>query len=272
MAIKIVAEIGINHNGSIENTFKLIDLASVCGFDYIKFQKRDPELCVPADEKNKLKATPWGEMTYIDYKHKIEFNIDDYEAINNYCHKKNIKWFASVWDINSAQFMRGFSDIVKIPSALITDIGLLKYCRKAFRFLIISTGMSSESEIETAIKVSNPDVILHSNSSYPTSTEDINLSYIKFLLDKWPGKEIGYSGHEEGINATIAAGILNIQWIERHVTLDKKMWGSDQAASIDPVEMFQLVNGIRSMEKAIGKYGPRILCDAERMKKKSLRK
>ncbi len=270
MEINLVAEIGINHNGDIEIAKRLIDCAKNSGFNYVKFQKRTPELCVPECKKFEKKETPWGMMTYFDYKKKIEFNEDEYKIIDDYCKKRNIKWFASVWDLEAAKFLTKFSDLVKIPSAKIVDEELLKFCRINFKKVMVSTGMSTEKQIENAVRCGEPDIILHSNSSYPTSVEELNLLYIKWLRNKWRGREIGYSGHETGINTTIAV-VLLVDWIERHITLDKKMWGSDQKASIDFDEMYELVTKVREIEKTKTGYEPRKIYDSELNKLKDLR-
>jgi len=271
--LNFVAEIGINHNGDLKNIEKLIDIASCAGFNYVKFQKRNPEKCVPKTQKNKKKSTPWGEMTYLEYKKRIELDEKDYKYIDEYCEKKGIKWFASVWDLDSAIFMKKFKKkIIKIPSAKITNIELLKYCRKNFIKVIISTGMSSQEEIDLAVKAGNPDVIMHSTAIYPTETDDINLKYIKFLQDKYKNKEFGYSGHGKGFYFCLAAVAYEATWIEKHVTLDKKMWGSDQVMSLEPDEMFNLVKKIREIYMALQKgYEPRKILDQEKLKRTQLR-
>ena len=269
--IKIIAEIGINHNGSLDVAKKLIDIASVAGCDYVKFQKRTPDICVPEQQKGKIRKTPWGEMTYIDYKHKIEFEKDEYDKIDQYCRQKGIKWFASVWDNVSVDFMKQYSDISKIPSALITEQDLVTYARENFNNLIISTGMSTEEEIEIAVEASNPDVIMHTNSSYPSKIEELNLNYILHLKQKYPEKQIGYSGHEFGLIPTFATVPLGVTWIERHITVDRTMWGSDQMASVEPHGLIKLVKGIRDIEKALGVAGPRKVLGSELEKRRSLR-
>ena len=271
---KLIAEIGINHNGDLNLAKKLIDSSVDAGFDFVKFQKRTPDLCVPEDQKNILKTgTPWGDITYIDYKYKVEFEQKEYEAINEYCKKKKIDWFASVWDIPSCDFMSNFTTIAKIPSALITDTDLIKYAREKFDKLMISTGMSTEEEISIAIKLCNPDIIFHTNSSYPSPVEELQLNYIKTLKHKYSDKEIGYSGHEYGLVTSFAAVAMGAVWVERHVTLDRTLWGSDQLASIEPAGMLKLVKGVRDIEKAFGATNPsgRKLFPSELSKRKSLR-
>jgi len=270
--IKLIAEIGINHNGSIDDAKKLIDVASIAGFDYVKFQKRCPDICVPESQKLKPKSTPWGEMSYIDYKHRIEFSIDQYRYLSSYSKSKGIEMFASVWDQQSATYMASIMSIVKIPSALITDRNLLIACRKLYEYVIISTGMSTEKEIEIAVELGKPDCIMHTNSSYPAVVEELNLDYITWLRRKYPKTEIGYSGHEFGLTTTYAASAMGVSWIERHVTLDHDMWGSDQSSSIDVVGMIKLVRGIRDIEKAMGGDRERTVYESEKEKMKALRK
>jgi N-acetylneuraminate synthase len=279
MKTKIIAEIGINHNGSLELTKKLIDIASVSGCDYVKFQKRNPDLCVPENEKLKIKNTPWGEMTYIDYKHRIEFGENEYDEIDKYCKEKNIGWFASVWDKDSVNFMSKYKTkidenevvVMKIPSALITNDELINYARQKSNYLMLSTGMSTEEEIEKAIHLSNPNLIFHTNSTYPTPVNELNLEYIKWLSKKYKKCEIGYSGHEFGLTTTFGAVILGAKWIERHITIDRTMWGSDQMASIEPTGLIKLVKGIRDLELSMGGYEPRKIYNGELSKRKSLR-
>tara|TARA_R110002020_G_scaffold172739_1_gene363106 strand:+ start:4739 stop:5560 length:822 start_codon:yes stop_codon:yes gene_type:complete len=271
MSVKIIAEIGINHNGNLDICKKIIDSAVLSGCDYVKFQKRNPDICVPEDQKNKPKSTPWGEMTYLEYKHKIEFGKEEYDEIDRYCREKNILWFASVWDKDSVDFMCQYTNIAKIPSALITSKDLCKYAREKFPSLIISTGMSTEYEIEKVVENCNPDVIMHTNSTYPSPIKELNLNYITFLKNKY-NKEVGYSGHEYGLVTTFATIPLGAEWVERHVTLDRTMWGSDQVASIEPSGLFKLVKGIRDIELALGQEGKeRKLFESELAKRKTLR-
>lgn len=272
ISTKIIAEIGINHNGDLDITKKLIDVASIAGCDYVKFQKRNPDICVPEAQKSKPKSTPWGEMTYLEYKYKTEFGAKEYDEINRYCDEKGIKWFASVWDKDSVDFMSNYGNITKIPSALITDKELTRYAREKFDQLIISTGMSTEQEIEECIANCNPDVIMHTNSTYPSPNNELNLDYITWLKEKYSNKDIGYSGHEFGLTTTVASTLLGATWIERHITLDRTMWGSDQMASVEPQGLIKLVKSIRDIESARGGYGPRTVMGGELQKLQSLRK
>jgi N-acetylneuraminate synthase len=280
MKTKIIAEIGINHNGSLEMTKKLIDVAVIASCDYVKFQKRNPDVCVPEGEKNKIKSTPWGEMTYLEYKHKIEFGKEEYDEIDRYCREKKIGWFASVWDLDSVDFMSQYTTkfndeekiMMKIPSALITNDELIKYAKEKSDYLMVSTGMSTEEEIVKCINICEPDLIFHTNSTYPSPIEELNLGYIKWLTEKYPNKEIGYSGHEFGLTTTFAATTLGATWIERHITLDRAIWGSDQMASVEPSGLIKLIKGIKDIEIASSNgYGPREVIKSELSKRKTLR-
>jgi len=272
MKTKIIAEIGINHNGDINLAKKMIDTAELAGCDYVKLQKRTPDVCVPEHQKDKTRDTPWGKMTYIDYKHKIEFGKVEYDELYRYTTNKEIELFASAWDTESVDFMSNYTNISKIPSALINDIQLCSYARNKSDILLISTGMSNEEEIEACISACNPDVIMHTNSTYPTPIQELNLGYITWLANKWKGKEIGYSGHEYGLTTTFAATAMGATWIERHITLDRTMWGSDQVASVEPQGLMKLCKGIRDIEKALGGYEPRKLFPGEILKLSTLRK
>lgn len=273
MKVKVIAEIGINHNGSMDMCKKMILLSKAAGADYAKIQKRDPDLCVPEEQKNKRRNTPWGEMSYLEYKHKIEFSEEQIKELVEYSKSLNIEFFASVWDKNSVDVMAKYTSIGKIGSACITDLDLCSYAREKFKTLIVSTGMSTEEEIEECVKVCDPDVIMHTNSTYPCEPKDLNLNYIQWLNKKYPTKEIGYSGHEYGLVTTFASIPLGATWIERHITLDRTMWGSDQTSSIEPSGLFKLVKGIRDIEQAMQyEPQPRIQFESENEKKKSLRK
>lgn len=273
MDIKIVGEIGINHNGSVSLATDLIDAAVDAGFNYVKFQKRDPDISTPFSQKEVIKKTPWGNMRYIDYKKRIEFDRIDYDYISQYCKKRNIGWFASVWDMSSAKFLYDMNcSIVKIPSAKLTDLDLLRYCRQRFEYVIMSTGMSTEEEIRHSYIIGKPDVLMHSVSIYPTNFDNVNLKYISWLKNNYHCKEVGYSGHEEGIDLSTAAAACGATWIERHITLNKNYWGSDHIVSIIPSEMKEMVLRIRNVEKAlIGEYAPRKLLEGEKLKRKQLR-
>ena len=271
--VKIISEVGINHNGSIEKCKELIMLSKVSGADYVKIQKRNPDVCVPEHQKTKLRKTPWGEMTYLEYKHRMEFSEEQIKELCEYSQSIGIDFFASVWDLDSVKLMSKYTKIAKLGSASINDLELCKATRQAFDFVIISTGMSTEEEIEAAVEASQPNVIMHTNSTYPCPVDELNLRYIEYMKEKW-GKnmEIGYSGHEYGLVTTYAAVAMGATWIERHVTLDRNMWGSDHSSSIEPDGLIKLVKGIRSIEKATQyEPGPRKQFEGENAKKDSLR-
>ena len=261
--VYIIAEIGINHNGDIDKAKKLIDIASAAGCDVVKFQKRNPDLCVPEDQKNIKRVTPWGEISYLDYKHKLEFGRSEYDELDMYCYKQGIKWTASPWDLDSVEFLKKYDlPFVKIASASLTDHKLIEECVKSFPKVIMSTGMSTEEEIDEAVNMLNLFKIkynkeerfglLHCNSSYPASLEDINLSAIKTLAKKYPNFDIGYSGHELTLGTTVASVYLGASIIERHITLDRNMFGTDQSCSVTPWGLFKLVSGIRELEVSYG--------------------
>lgn len=269
--MKIIAEIGINHNGDLSIVKKLIDIAVFSGCTHVKFQKRTPDICVPEKKKKVKRDTPWGKMTYLDYKRYLEFDQREYEIINDYC-RGRIKWFASVWDLPSAEFMSHFCKIVKIPSACLTDHELGRCCRDNFETVILSTGMSTEEEIEKSVVNCDPNVIMHTNSAYPSPVNELHLRYITLLKRKYVHKVIGYSGHEYGLVPTFAAFTMGAKWIERHITLDRFMWGSDQMCSVEPGGLIKLCKGLRDIEEAIGGYGMRTVRKSELKKKEMLRK
>lgn len=249
-----IAEIGINHNGSLDIAKKLIDIASASGFDAVKFQKRTPELCVPKDQQNVMRETPWGLITYLEYRRKVEFGKKDYAEIDRYCRRKHIIWLASCWDIPSVDFINRFDPACfKISSACLTDDELLKYVNKKNAPIILSTGMSTMKQISQAVHILDEKKLLlaHCTSSYPSKTEELNLRMINTLKKKFKCVT-GYSGHEIGLQVTNAAVALGAKFIERHITLDRAMWGSDQSASIEPAGLFRVVRDIRVIEEAMG--------------------
>jgi N-acetylneuraminate synthase len=251
----VIAELGINHNGSLEIAKRMIDGAVLAGCDAVKFQKRTPEVCVPKDQWLIERDTPWGRMTYIDYRHKVEFGAKEFGAIDKYCRERNILWFASAWDEPAVDFMEQFEPpCYKAASASLTDLGLLKAMHDTGRPLMISTGMSTMQEIEAAVAHVGQDnlCVAHSTSSYPCPIEDINLAMIHTLQRKYPDVPIGYSGHEVGLAPTWAAVAMGATFIERHLTLDRAMWGTDQAASVEVTGFCKLVGNLRDIEKARG--------------------
>ena len=270
----IVAEIGINHNGSLDLAKRLIDEAVKAGCDAVKFQKRTPEICVPMEQRNVERDTPWGRMTYMEYRYKVEFGFDEYSEIDAYCKEKGIDWFASCWDEPSVDFIEAFNPtLYKSASASLTDHSLLKKMKSTGKPLVISTGMSTMEEITEAVEAIGLDnlVIAHSTSSYPCPPQELNLRMIHTLEAMYPNTPIGYSGHETGLSTTVAAVAIGARFVERHFTLDRAMWGSDQAASVEPGGMKRMVSKIRDVELALGD-GVKQVYDSELKARKKLRR
>ncbi len=250
----LVAEIGINHNGDVEIAKSLIDVAAKHGMDAVKFQKRTPELCVPPEQRGHMRETPWGYITYLDYRYKVEFGQEEYAEIDRHCKQVGIPWFASVWDEPSVDFLEQFDPICyKIPSASLTDHSLLRHVRQTGRPMILSTGMSTMQQIQEAVKVAGEEnlVITHATSTYPCDPEELNLKMIGTLRESFICP-IGYSGHEVGLIPSVVAVSLGACMVERHITLDRAMWGGDQAASVEPGGVERLVKYIRVTEDALG--------------------
>ncbi len=248
--VYVIAEIGINHNGSVELAKKMIDGAVLAGCDAVKFQKRTPEVCVPKDQWLIERDTPWGRMTYIDYRHKTEFGVEQYGEIDKHCKDRKIHWFASCWDEPSVDFMERFDPpCYKIASASVTDAPLLQKTRATGKPIIMSTGMSSLDEIRQAVELLGHDklALMHAISMYPCEVKDLNLKMIQTLAALYPSLTVGYSGHETGLTPTFAAVALGASMVERHITLDRAMWGSDQAASVEIPGLVRLVSGIRDI-------------------------
>ena len=269
----IIAEIGINHNGSIQVAKDLIKAASDAGVDAVKFQKRTPEICVPDHQKDQMRDTPWGYISYLEYRHKVEFGQDEYQEINDYCLALGIDWMASSWDIPSLSFIDSFNPPAhKVPSALLTDHQLLKSIKSTGRPVILSTGMSTMDEIQNAVDILDKDnlVICHTTSSYPCPPEELNLKMIQTLKEVFDCP-IGYSGHEVGLVPTALAVAMGACLVERHITLDRAMWGSDQAASVEPQGVRTLVKYIRVTEKSLGD-GEKKVYESEQSSLKKLRR
>jgi N-acetylneuraminate synthase len=251
----VIAEIGINHNGSVELAKQMVDGAVRAGCDAVKLQKRTPELCTPKEQWNVMRETPWGVMTYIDYRHKIEFGWRECVEFDKHCREVGIAWFASCWDEESVDFMERFEPpAYKAASASLTDLDLLRKMKATGRPLIISTGMSTMAEIEAAVAAVRDGnlLIAHATSSYPCPLEALNLRMVTTLKGRYPSCPIGYSGHETGLAPTLAAVALGATFIERHITLDRAMWGSDQAASVEIGGLVRLVQSLRDIETALG--------------------
>ena len=250
----VVAEIGINHNGQLELAKRLIDAAMLAGVDAVKFQKRTPELCVPPEQRDIKRETPWGYIPYLEYRHRIEFGEAEYAAVDAYCKERRLTWFVSVWDEPSVDFMESYDPVCyKIPSASLTDHDLLRRVRATARPVILSTGMSTMEQIEAAVEVLGTDDLLisHATSTYPCDPEELNLLGIQTLRERFPCP-IGYSGHEVGLIPSVVAVALGACLVERHITLDRAMWGSDQAASVEPGGIQRLVKYIRVTQKSLG--------------------
>lgn len=252
--IYFIAEIGINHNGDIEIAKQLMDVAKKAGCDAVKFQKRTPDICVPEEQKMVIRETPWGMMTYLDYKKRTEFGREEYQEIDDYARRLEIHWFASPWDVPSVEFLDLFNPPChKVASACLTDDELLTALKRSGRPVILSTGMSSIEEIHAAIERLEglPLALAQSTSTYPCKPEELNLRVIQTFAEQFD-MPIGYSGHETGLQTTIAAAVLGARFIERHITLDRSMWGTDHAASLEPGGLTHLVRDIRIIEAALG--------------------
>jgi N-acetylneuraminate synthase len=271
----IIAEIGINHNGDLEIAKNLIDIAYRSGCDAVKFQKRSPDLCVPEYQKGMMKDTPWGDMTYLEYKYRIEFGKEEYDEIDRYCKEIDIEWFSSAWDIESQLFLRQYNlKYNKIASPILTHKKLLEMVAEEGKHTFISTGMSTMEQVEKAVKIFRdfecPFELMHCNSSYPTEDFNSNLNCIKTLREGFDCN-VGYSGHEKGIQITLAAVASGVTSVERHITIDKYMYGSDQFASVNPMDLLKMCKIVRIIESAMGD-GKKTLREEEKKTLSSLRR
>ena len=261
----IIGEIGINHQGDLSIAKRLIDIAAAAGCDAVKFQKRNPDVAVPEAQKSKPRSWQGEMMTYLEYKYKVEFGKEEYDEIDRYCKQQGIAWSASPWDMDSLEFLSKYDiPFIKLPSAMLTNDELLEGCVRTGKRVIFSTGMSTQEEIDHAVAVlrkakkdyvslnDEPIGLLHCNSTYPAPVNELNLSGLKTLADRYPDFEIGYSGHEMLLGTTVASVLLGASIIERHITLDRNMEGSDHSASVTPHGLFKLVSGIRELEQAYG--------------------
>ena len=251
----VIGEIGLNHNGSVELAKKLIDVAADAGAQAVKFQKRTPEISTPEHMKNVLRETPWGEMTYLEYRYRVEFDREQYIEIGDHATLRGLDWFASPWDVPAVEFLEDLNVVAhKVASASVTDLDLLAALAATGKPVILSTGMSTMQQIDAAVEVLGTDnlVILHATSTYPLPPEEANLRMIPTLRAAYPGIPIGYSGHERGLQISLAAVALGAAAVERHITLDRAMWGSDHAASLEPTGFEHLVRDIRVIEEAMG--------------------
>jgi N-acetylneuraminate synthase len=270
----IIAEIGINHNGDLNIAKQMIDAAVHAGVDAVKFQKRTPDIATPLDQQTQMRETPWGYITYLEYRHKVEFNEEQYREIDRYCRDKGIAWMVSVWDQPSVDFMEKFdTPAYKIPSASLTDFDLIRKARATGRPLILSSGMSTMEQIHQGVKMAGEKdlVLMHCTSTYPCEPEELNLKMVETLRHEFPSIPIGYSGHEVGLVPSSVAVALGACMVERHLTLDRAMWGSDQAASVEPGGFERLVKYIRVSEAALGD-GVKKVYESEKSSLKKLRR
>jgi len=269
-----IAEIGINHNGDLQIAKRLIDAAFACQWDCVKFQKREPDIAVPEHQKNVIRDTPWGKMKYIDYKHKLEFGKEQYDYIDKYCKEKPIDWTASVWDLPSLEFILNYDiPFIKIPSAKLTDKNLLLEVAKSKKPILLSTGMSTIGEIDEAVNIlenyASEYALMHCNSAYPASHNELNLRCIQTLQERYKCP-IGYSGHESDLEPSVYAAVLGAKIIERHITLDHNMWGTDQSASLEVLAMDMLKKRIKDVDIVLGD-GNKVVTEKEKEIRKKLR-
>jgi N-acetylneuraminate synthase len=253
--VYVIAEIGLNHNGDVELAKQLIDVAADSGAQAVKFQKRTPAISTPEHMKNQPRETPWGTMTYLEYRYRVEFDREQYIEIGDYAVMRGLSWFASPWDEVAVDFLEDLDVVAhKVASASVTDIGMLRALAATGKPIILSTGMSTLEQIDLAVETLGTDnlVILHATSTYPLPPEEANLRMITTLGARYPGVPIGYSGHERGLQISIGAVALGAVAVERHITLDRTMWGSDHAASLEPVGFEHLVRDIRVLGEAMG--------------------
>ncbi len=269
-----IAEIGINHNGDLQIAKRLIDAAFATNWDCVKFQKRNPDSCVPEHQKNIEKETPWGKMTYIEYKHKMEFEEKEYDYIDKYCKEKPISWIASVWDLDSLEFIKKYNpEFIKIPSPMLANEKLMLECCKTKLPIVLSTGMSTLEEIDVAVEILKENAsqyaLLVCNSSYPARNSELNLKLIPEFKKRYKCT-IGYSGHEYGLTTTTIAVALGAEIVERHITLDHNLWGTDQKSSVEIQGMDKLYKQITSIKEALGD-GVKVIYDSELKMRKKLR-
>lgn len=271
----MIAEIGINHNGDLQIAKKLIDAANACNWNCVKFQKREPDIAVPEAQKNVMRDTPWGRMTYLEYKKKIEFGKKEYDYIDSYCKEKPIAWTASPWDVPSLEFLLNYDlPFIKIASASNADFDMLKRACDSKKTLLVSTGMSTLEELDKVVDFleENSDgnyILLHTNSAYPSPAEELNLRMITTLHERY-NCIVGYSGHEIDLEPTVIATSLGAKVIERHVTLDHNMWGTDQAASLMVSAMSMLHGRMKDVLTMLGS-GEKVITEKEMEVRKKLR-
>lgn len=254
--IFFIAEAGINHNGSLELAKRLIDMAHSAGSNAVKFQKRTPSICVPDSMKNVMRETPWGNINYLEYKERIEFGLYEYSEIDKYCKEKDLAWSASAWDIPSLEFLDQFDlPFHKVASALATHSQFLEQVAKRGKLTYASVGMCSYDQIDSLVNIFQsfrcPLILMHTVSTYPAADTELNLRMIQTLHERY-GLEVGYSGHETSVSPSIVAATLGAVVIERHITLDRSMWGTDHAASLEAHGLNQLVGALRKVQVVVG--------------------
>ena len=270
----VIAEIGINHNGDVELAKKMIEKAHACGCQAVKFQKRTPELCVPPQQRQLPRETPWGLITYMDYRYKVEFGKKEYDDIDAFCKKLGIDWFASAWDMPSLEFLRAYDcPYNKIPSAMLTHQKLVKTVASEGKMTFISTGMSEYSDIDYIVslfrEMNCPFILLHTVSEYPVSNDKLNLRHITTLRDRYKCP-VGNSGHESTMLPSLIAVMMGAVAIERHFTINRAFWGTDQAASLEPRGLATLMNYITQIPNILG-TGEHIITEQEKTNAKKLR-
>ncbi len=270
----LIGEIGVNHNGSIETALEMIDMAVENGCDLVKFQKRNPDICVPSAKKNEMRETPWGYISYLEYKKKIEFGQEEFNQIAAYCENKGIDWSASAWDLDSQAFLSQFGlKFNKVASAMNTNIPLLEKIATEKKLTFLSTGMAEITDIDKCVdifdKESCPFILLHTVSTYPASENELNLRNIYMLQERY-GRPVGYSGHESSVSPSIIAASIGAVVIERHVTLDRSMWGTDQSASLEPQGLRYLSSVLSKVENVLGTKD-KIFLESEKKAAKNLR-
>lgn len=272
--VYVIGEIGINHNGDVTIAKQLMDVAAQAGAQAVKFQKRNPDVAVPEAQKSKMRETPWGTMTYLDYKYKVEFDKDEYTEIDRYAKELGLQWFASPWDVDSVEFLENEFDALtyKVASASLTDYELLDAMSSTGKPILCSSGMSDWNILDKAVERFDRDklVLMHATSTYPLPPAEANLRAITTMRERYQ-VPVGYSGHETGLQISLAAVALGAVTVERHITMDRAMWGSDQAASLEPHGFANLVRDIRVLEEAMGDGEKRIM-PGEESKISSLRK
>jgi N-acetylneuraminate synthase len=270
----LIGEIGVNHNGSVETALQMVDMAVDNGCDLVKFQKRNPDVCVPEEKKNEMRETPWGYITYLEYKRRIEFGKAEFDLIESHCKRVGIEWSASAWDIDSQNFLADYElPFNKVASAMNTNIPLLEKIANERKITFLSTGMAEISDIDKCVQIFEeakcPFILLHTVSTYPAAENELNLRNISMLQKRY-GHPVGYSGHEPSVSPSIVAASIGAIVIERHVTLDRSMWGTDQSASLEPQGLRYLSSVLAKIPNVLGQE-EKIYLESERKAARNLR-